>query len=70
MCDTSDVTCVWVCDPQVCCWDLALERDPEEEAALAPEGNALLQVIEGLGGGGGGFCQIFGGPGGVGKKKF
>jgi hypothetical protein len=29
---------------QVCCWDLALERDPEEEAALAPEGNALLQV--------------------------
>lgn len=21
-------------------WDLALERDPEEEAALAPEGNA------------------------------
>lgn len=30
-------------DNQVCCWDLALERDPEEEAALAPEGNALLQ---------------------------
>lgn len=29
---------------QVCCWDLALERDPEEEAALAPEGNAMLQV--------------------------
>jgi hypothetical protein len=28
----------------VCCWDLALERDPEEEAALAPEGNAMLQV--------------------------
>ena len=24
-------------------WDLALERDPEEEAALAPEGNAQLQ---------------------------
>lgn len=24
-------------------WDLALERDPEEEAALAPEGNATLQ---------------------------
>lgn len=28
----------------MCCWDLALERDPEEEAALAPEGNAMLQV--------------------------
>ncbi len=23
-------------------WDLALERDPEEEAALAPEGNAMV----------------------------
>jgi ribosome assembly protein RRB1 len=32
-----------VCRAQVCCWDLALERDPEEEAALAPEGNAALQ---------------------------
>jgi hypothetical protein len=32
------------CVLQVCCWDLALERDPEEEAALAPEGNAMLQV--------------------------
>lgn len=28
---------------QALVWDLALERDPEEEAALAPEGNASLQ---------------------------
>ena len=28
-------------DNQLAVWDLALERDPEEEAALAPEGNAL-----------------------------
>ncbi|GIL71749.1 hypothetical protein Vretimale_817 [Volvox reticuliferus] len=27
-------------DNQLAVWDLALERDPEEEAALAPEGNA------------------------------
>ena len=26
---------------QLAVWDLALERDPEEEAALAPETNAL-----------------------------
>lgn len=30
-------------DNQALVWDLALERDPEEEAALAPEGNAQLQ---------------------------
>ena len=28
-------------DNQLAVWDLALERDPEEEAALAPEDNAL-----------------------------
>ena len=28
-------------DNQLAVWDLALERDPEEEAALAPEGNAI-----------------------------
>ena len=28
-------------DGQLAVWDLALERDPEEEAALAPESNAL-----------------------------
>lgn len=27
-------------DNQLAVWDLALERDPEEEAALAPETNA------------------------------
>ena len=31
-------------DNAVAVWDLALERDPEEEQALAPEGNAMLQV--------------------------
>ncbi|KAF6264703.1 WD40-repeat-containing domain protein [Scenedesmus sp. NREL 46B-D3] len=30
-------------DNQALVWDLALERDPEEEASLAPEGNASLQ---------------------------
>lgn len=29
-------------DGQTAVWDLALERDPEEEAALAPESNAAL----------------------------
>ena len=28
-------------DDQLAVWDLALERDPEEEVALAPETNAL-----------------------------
>jgi ribosome assembly protein RRB1 len=28
---------------QIAVWDLALERDPEEEQALAPEGNAVAQ---------------------------
>jgi ribosome assembly protein RRB1 len=31
-------------DHSLAVWDLALERDPEEEAALAPEGNAVPQV--------------------------
>jgi ribosome assembly protein RRB1 len=30
-------------DDAVLVWDLALERDPEEEAALAPPDNAALQ---------------------------
>jgi ribosome assembly protein RRB1 len=30
-------------DNQALVWDLALERDPEEEAALAPAENAQLQ---------------------------
>ncbi len=35
------VLCLCAADNQVAVWDLALERDPEEEAALAPEGNAV-----------------------------
>jgi hypothetical protein len=31
-------------DNSLAVWDLALERDPEEEEALAPEGNAVPQV--------------------------
>lgn len=30
-------------DHSLAVWDLALERDPEEEEALAPEGNAVLK---------------------------
>lgn len=31
-------------DNSLAVWDLALEKDPEEEEALAPEGNAVPQV--------------------------
>lgn len=38
-------------DNSLAVWDLALERDPEEEQALAPEGNAVPQVRGHRGGG-------------------